>query len=524
MNTARTLLMASVAVATRSVLAAEPDLAKLPPPAAKAGITYAKDIRPIFEASCFNCHGERRQRAGLRLDSLEAVLKGSDETKVVVPGNSKESPLVVAVAQIDDETAMPPKRARGGFGGPGGFGGGPGGPGGAGSPGGGGRGPGGAGGPGRGGFGGGFGGGGFLGAELFAQADTNKDGKLTRAEFVSLAGVWFDKIDAKKTGKVNQDNFSSNLDDVLPEIQFGGGGGGGGGRGPGGQRGGNEGMGFPIGRFIGPGFFAAADANKDGFVTRQELTGMFGNWYDGWDAQKTDALSAQQFREGFAASMPRPNFGGGGGGFGGMGGFGFGRGALAQQMMTQGDKDKDQKLTRVEIIALADAWFDKLDRTKAGKLTEEQFTESFVELMGAPQGARGTDRGTDPRDGDPRRGGQPGAGGRGPGGRGGPGGGPAAGIAGGLFAAADLDKDGSLTRSELKLTFEKWSAEFDSEKSGALTEETLAAGLRSALPQQGFGGFGGGGGGFGGDSGPAPKPLTSEQVGLVRAWIDQGAK
>jgi hypothetical protein len=24
--------------------------------------------------------------------------------------------------------------------------------------------------------------------------------------------------------------------------------------------------------------------------------------------------------------------------------------------------------------------------------------------------------------------------------------------------------------------------------------------------------------------GPPPKPLTAEQVGLVRAWIDQGAK
>ena len=38
------------------------------------------------------------------------------------------------------------------------------------------------------------------------------------------------------------------------------------------------------------------------------------------------------------------------------------------------------------------------------------------------------------------------------------------------------------------------------------------------------GGFGGGGfpGGRGGDA-PA-KPLTAEQVGLVRAWIDQGAK
>ena len=48
----------------------------------------------------------------------------------------------------------------------------------------------------------------------------------------------------------------------------------------------------------------------------------------------------------------------------------------------------------------------------------------------------------------------------------------------------------------------------------------------------GFGGPGGpnGPGGPGPDGqsprrfGPPPKPLTAEQVGLIRAWIDQGAK
>ena len=38
--------------------------------------------------------------------------------------------------------------------------------------------------------------------------------------------------------------------------------------------------------------------------------------------------------------------------------------------------------------------------------------------------------------------------------------------------------------------------------------------------QQGRGGFGG----QGGQGGPPAKPLTAEEVGLIRAWIDQGAK
>ncbi len=124
------------------------DLSKLPPPAQKQNLTFATDIQPLFKASCLRCHGEDRPKGGLQLGSLEAVLKGGKDGKVVVPGDSKASFLVAAVAQVDAEIAMPPK-PRGGRG--------PGGPGGPGnSPGGGGRppGPGGPnGGPGGGGFG-----------------------------------------------------------------------------------------------------------------------------------------------------------------------------------------------------------------------------------------------------------------------------------------------------------------------------------------------------------------------------------
>src|SRR5437660_6245215 len=95
------------------------DLSKLPPPAQKQGVTYAKDIRPILEASCFRCHGEEQHKGGLRLDSLTALLKGGDDGEIVHPSKSKESPLVIAVAQLDEETAMPPKRGPGGRGGPG---------------------------------------------------------------------------------------------------------------------------------------------------------------------------------------------------------------------------------------------------------------------------------------------------------------------------------------------------------------------------------------------------------------------
>jgi mono/diheme cytochrome c family protein len=106
-----------------AAFAASPDLTKLPPPATRQGVTYEKEIRPIFAAACLRCHGSERAKAGLRLDSLEATLKGSDEGKVIVPGKSDKSSLVVAVARLDNEKAMPPAPKPGrGPGGPGGFG------------------------------------------------------------------------------------------------------------------------------------------------------------------------------------------------------------------------------------------------------------------------------------------------------------------------------------------------------------------------------------------------------------------
>ena len=266
------------------------DATKLPPSADKAGLTYAKDIRPIFEASCFRCHGEQRPKADLRLDSLEAVLKGGEDGKVVLPGDSKKSPLVFAVARLDDEIAMPPKRRPGrGNDGPGGFGG-PGGPGGPG---------------GRGGFGPGM----MWASQILSQADKDQDQKLTKKEFTALADAWFDKLDPDKTGKLSQEQFTAKFHEVMPPPQgFGPPGGArpegagtrGGGRGPGG------------GGFMGRGFFSAADSDKDGSLTRVELKNTFAKWFVDWDTDKSGSLDENKIREGLNAALPRPNFGGGG--------------------------------------------------------------------------------------------------------------------------------------------------------------------------------------------------------------------
>ena len=108
--TVSSVVLALGLVSTALPLCAAPiDLSKLPPASTRQGVTYQEDIRPLFEASCVRCHSGQRPKARLRLDSLAGVLKGSKDGKVVVPGNSQKSKLVVAVARIDKDSAMPPK-------------------------------------------------------------------------------------------------------------------------------------------------------------------------------------------------------------------------------------------------------------------------------------------------------------------------------------------------------------------------------------------------------------------------------
>ena len=96
------------AVATATAEDKKLDASNLPPAAAKQDLTYDKDIKAIFEKSCFKCHGAEKQKGKLRLDSLAAVLKGSEDGPILVAGKSAESGVVIAVARLVEDDAMPP--------------------------------------------------------------------------------------------------------------------------------------------------------------------------------------------------------------------------------------------------------------------------------------------------------------------------------------------------------------------------------------------------------------------------------
>jgi hypothetical protein len=75
------------------------------PPAALRPVEFDRDIRPIFARHCYACHGDKKQKAGLRLDRRPDALL----PKLLKAGHSDDSPLISRVASTDSDDRMPPE-------------------------------------------------------------------------------------------------------------------------------------------------------------------------------------------------------------------------------------------------------------------------------------------------------------------------------------------------------------------------------------------------------------------------------
>ncbi|MSR59436.1 MAG: DUF1553 domain-containing protein [Planctomycetaceae bacterium] len=73
-------------------------------------VDFARDVRPILERTCWKCHGEEKQKGGLRLDRQKAAFAAGDSGKTAVtPGNAGESELIRRIETADADERMPPK-------------------------------------------------------------------------------------------------------------------------------------------------------------------------------------------------------------------------------------------------------------------------------------------------------------------------------------------------------------------------------------------------------------------------------
>ncbi len=77
------------------------------------GPDFYRDIRPLLESRCYDCHQGSKAKGGLRLDRLADALRGGDaDGPALVPGQPEASALLQRIRSHDEDSVMPPKGDR----------------------------------------------------------------------------------------------------------------------------------------------------------------------------------------------------------------------------------------------------------------------------------------------------------------------------------------------------------------------------------------------------------------------------
>ena len=70
---------------------------------------FANKVVPILADRCLQCHGEKHQKGGLRLDSREGAKNGGESGLIWQEGRAEESEIVKRIQSDDPDLRMPPK-------------------------------------------------------------------------------------------------------------------------------------------------------------------------------------------------------------------------------------------------------------------------------------------------------------------------------------------------------------------------------------------------------------------------------
>ena len=130
----------------------------------------------------------------------------------------------------------------------------------------------------------------------------------------------------------------------------------------------------------------------------------------------------------------------------------FGRGRLAMHIMIQADINENQWVTKEELHTMLGGWFDSMDREQAGKLNKASFIKSLPEAF-FQNSRKPAGRIPEPY------------------------------VAEGLFALADSDKDGIVTKKDLTTSFNRLLEKKDSDENAKLNQRSMMIGIRSLIRQ-----------------------------------------
>ena len=64
-------------------------------------VDYTRDVKPILEKYCYDCHGPKQQLSGLRLDRKKDVRQGGYSGQIIIPGDGEGSRIVRMIGGID---------------------------------------------------------------------------------------------------------------------------------------------------------------------------------------------------------------------------------------------------------------------------------------------------------------------------------------------------------------------------------------------------------------------------------------
>lgn len=93
-------IFAAVGLAVQSDLNREVASAPLESQAHEA-VSFATDVMPILEQHCWECHSEQSAELGLKLDTYEGVMAGSDYGTVIEAGDADGSLMIDMIAGGD---------------------------------------------------------------------------------------------------------------------------------------------------------------------------------------------------------------------------------------------------------------------------------------------------------------------------------------------------------------------------------------------------------------------------------------
>lgn len=71
-------------------------------------VDYLREVHPLLQEKCGNCHLNGKSKGGLRLDSRDAILKGGESGPAAIAGDAKNSLLIKLAEGADPDRLMPP--------------------------------------------------------------------------------------------------------------------------------------------------------------------------------------------------------------------------------------------------------------------------------------------------------------------------------------------------------------------------------------------------------------------------------